>query len=175
MNRTRTAIESLPPYFDRYILKVADDVSIMDAFDDFGTSFLAKHESKLKALEDKVYAPEKWTAKQIIQHLIDTERIFAYRTLRFARRDTTPLPGFDENAFAASANVSHRSMDDLLYEFEIVRNSTKLLFESFGNDEYTAEGAVMGKPISVLAMGFTIIGHPIHHIQVLEERYYPLL
>jgi hypothetical protein len=174
MSLKRSDISELPPYFDRYILKVPD-ISLLDAFDDFGTSYLAKHEEKLKALEDRTYAPDKWTAKQILQHLIDTERIFAYRSLRFARKDKTALPGFDENEFASNAVVSHRSIDDLLYEFEVVRHSSKILFESLEIADYQSEGAVMGKPISVLAMGFTIVGHPIHHIQVLEERYYPLI
>ncbi len=171
---SRSSITELPPYFDRYILKVPD-VRILTALDDFGTPLLHKHANKLKALGNKIYEPGKWTVNQIIQHLIDTERIFAYRTLRFARRDKTILPGFNENNFADSAPASNRAIDDLIHEFDVVRNSTKLLFESFSDEDLEAEGEVMGKPISVFAMGYTIAGHPIHHIEVLEERYYPLL
>jgi hypothetical protein len=171
---TRSSITELPPYFDRYILKVPD-VHLVTALDDFGTPLLIKHIDKFKTLGNRVYEPGKWTVNQIIQHLIDTERIFAYRTLRFARRDKTALPGFDENSFAEAASTSNRSIDDLINEFDVVRHSTKLLFDSFSEEDLAAEGSVMGKPISVLAMGFTIAGHPIHHLQVLEDRYFPLL
>jgi DinB superfamily len=170
----RSNIKQLPKYFDRYINQVPD-FDIIDCFNKFGGDFLRTEQAKFEALGTQVYAVDKWTIRDIIQHLIDTERIFSYRALRFARQDKTPLPGFDENHFADIAKTANRSIEDLISEFEAVRLGTKALFKSLDSSELQNEGNVMANPISVLAMGFTIIGHPIHHLNVIKERYYPLL
>jgi len=120
---------------------------------------------------DYRYAEGKWTIKDILQHLIDAERIFSYRALRFARKDATPLPGFEENDYAATANGSHRSIQELLTEFSAVRTSTLLLYKSFDEEMLKAAGTASGQQVSVRALGFIMVGHAQHHIRVFRERY----
>ncbi len=120
---------------------------------------------------DYRYAEGKWTIKEIIQHLIDAERVFSYRALRFARRDRTPLPGFEEDDYAAAVNAGARHLQSLLTELSIVRESTLALFRSFDQESMLARGNASGKEISVRAIGFVIIGHMRHHRKVFAERY----
>jgi DinB superfamily len=170
----RSDIQQMPEYFDRYINLVADEdiiVALQDSLDYLNTIPL----TKWQMLGDKVYAEGKWTVKDIIQHITDTERIFSYRALRFSRNDTTLLPGFDENLFAANAHANNRALEDLVAELIAVRESTLALYKSFSPEMLCKTGAAFKGPISVLAIGFTAIGHQIHHINILEERYYPLL
>ena len=120
---------------------------------------------------DYQYAEGKWTIKDILQHLIDSERVFAYRALRFARRDFTPLPGFEENDYAEVANGSKRSIRDLLTELAIVREATLCLFRTFSDETLQLKGIASGREMSVRALGFIIIGHQNHHQQIFQERY----
>ncbi len=120
---------------------------------------------------DYRYAEGKWTIKDIIQHLIDAERIFAYRALRFARNDKTALPGFDENDYVDAVQAYNRSLQDLLTELAIVRQATLALYKSFTNEELLRIGTASNNPMSVRALGFTIIGHQNHHQRVFQERY----
>lgn len=117
------------------------------------------------------YEAGKWTPKDILQHLIDTERVFSYRALRFARFDETPLPGYEENDFAASANANLRSIEELIEEYVIARKSTILLFKSFSDIMLESVGVASGASNSVRAIGYVITGHDIHHINVIKERY----
>lgn len=117
------------------------------------------------------YAEGKWTIKDIIQHLIDAERIFAYRALRISRNDKTPLPGFEENDYVDDANANARSIQDLLTEFSAVRHSTLLLFKSFSEEQLKRIGTASNADVSVRAIGFIIIGHQKHHQKVFQERY----
>jgi len=170
----KSKLTQLPDYFDRYI-NLVPNVHLNTALAENGDSFFKDHYDQLIDLGDKVYAPEKWTIKDIIQHIIDTERIFSYRALRLARKDKTPLHGFDENLYAAHANATHRSLDNLTRELELVRQSTIHLFESFTEEDIMNVGICSGLQISVLALGFTIAGHGMHHINVIKERYFALL
>lgn len=120
---------------------------------------------------DYRYAEGKWTIKDILQHIIDSERIFAYRALRFARYDTTPLPGFEEDDFANVANGDNRSIQDLLTELAVVRQATLSLFKSFDEQMLLQMGTASNVPMSVRAIGFVIIGHQNHHQQIYQERY----
>jgi len=120
---------------------------------------------------DYRYAEGKWTIKDIIQHLIDAERIFAYRALRFARNDKNKLPGFEENDYVDEANAIKRSIQELLTELAVVRQATLSLFKSFSNEELLRIGIASNNQMSVRALGFTIIGHQNHHQRVFEERY----
>lgn len=117
------------------------------------------------------YAEGKWTIKDIIQHIIDAERIFAYRALRISRNDSTPLPGFEENDYVDNANANTRSIQGLLTEMATVRESTLLLFKSFTQDQLQLMGVASNHVISVRAIGFLIIGHQKHHQRVFQERY----
>ncbi len=120
---------------------------------------------------DYRYAEGKWTIKDIIQHLIDSERVFSYRALRISRNDQTPLPGFDENEFANHTHSNTRSIQNLLAELSAVRFSTIFLFKSLTEEQLMRMGTVSDNRISVRALGFLIIGHQKHHQQVFDEKY----
>ena len=120
---------------------------------------------------DYRYADGKWTIKDILQHLIDAERIFAYRALRFSRNDQIQLASFDENEYVIEANANRRSIQDLLTELAVVRQSTLSLFRSFSQEELLRNGIASNNPMSVRALGFVIIGHQNHHQRIFEERY----
>ncbi len=120
---------------------------------------------------DYRYADGKWTIKEIIQHIIDTERVFSYRALRISRNDKTPLPGFDENEFALNTNANDRHLQSLLTELSIVRQGTLALFKSFSEEQLKRIGTASDNQISVRAIGFIIIGHLKHHQTVFQEKY----
>ena len=120
---------------------------------------------------DYRYAEGKWTIKEIIQHVIDTERIFAYRALRISRNDTTPLPGFDENEYINNTAANARGIQDLLTEFSAVRHSNIYLFKSFSIEQLERMGIASNAGVSVRAIGFILIGHQKHHQNIFEERY----
>lgn len=117
------------------------------------------------------YAEGKWTIKDIIQHLIDAERVFSYRAMRISRNDKTPLPGFEENDYVDNTNANGRSIQDLLTELSAVRQSTLLLFKSFSEEQFGRIGVASNADVSVRAIGFIIIGHQKHHQKVFQERY----
>lgn len=117
------------------------------------------------------YAEGKWTIKEIIQHIIDTERVFNYRALRFARNDISELSGFDENHYVSNSNANNRDFQDLLEEFSLLRRSTILMYQNFTNEALLLKGNANGKYISVRALGFITSGHLLHHLQVINTRY----
>ena len=117
------------------------------------------------------YAPDKWTIKQMLQHVIDTERIFAYRALAIARKEPASLMGFDENEYAKNATAAHRNWKEMIAEWKTVRQSTNMLFASFTEEDLKQNGTASDSPISVNAIGFIIFGHALHHLHVLKERY----
>jgi uncharacterized damage-inducible protein DinB len=118
------------------------------------------------------YAEGKWSVKEMLQHIIDTERIFGYRALSIARKDTTPLPGFDENTYANASKAGERSLAGLIEELKAVRTSTDLLLKSFTEDDLQQTGITNGHPNTVNAIGYIIFGHILHHKKILEERYF---
>ena len=120
---------------------------------------------------DYRYAEGKWTIKDIIQHLIDCERIFGYRALRFSRNDKTALPGFEENDYVDNTNANERSIQELLTEFSAVRHSTLLFYKSLSEEQLKRIGTASTHQISARALGYVIIGHQKHHQNVFEERY----
>lgn len=120
---------------------------------------------------DYRYAEGKWTIREIITHLTDAERIFAYRALRFARNDKTALPGFEENDYVPESNATHRSIESLLAEYSIVRQATIALLQSLSPDMLLRQGTASNYHISVRALGYTILGHTLHHQQIIRDRY----
>lgn len=120
---------------------------------------------------DHRYAPNKWSIKELLQHMIDTERVFSYRALRISRNDKTPMAGFDENYFAANAPVEHRKFDDLVKEFLLLREATDLMISSFQEHQLNYIGNASNTSISLRALCFIIYGHNLHHLKVLKERY----
>ena len=117
------------------------------------------------------YADGKWTVKQLLQHMIDTERIFSYRAVTFARRDTVSLFGFDENEYANAATAAHRTLIDLKKEFSLLRQSTDLFLLSLTDEDLTQIGMASNHVVTVNAIAFIIFGHNLHHIKILEDRY----
>lgn len=119
------------------------------------------------------YAPGKWSLKDLLQHLSDAERIFAYRCLRIGRGDATPLPGFDENAFAASAGADEHSLVDLLADFQAARQSSLTLFEGLGDRAWDQRGTSNGRELTARCIPYICLGHAAHHLGVIRERYLP--
>lgn len=167
---TKDNITVMPHFFDRYI-NLVPNIDLLDALTEGASLETLLPAQTITDLGDYRYAPNKWTAKDIAQHLIDTERIMAYRALRFARNDRATLPGFDEDNFAKYANASHRSVQGLYEEFAGQRQSTIVLFRSFDEEMLQRTGICFGQTVSVLALGFVLAGHPIHHANVVQERY----
>jgi hypothetical protein len=120
---------------------------------------------------DYAYAPGKWSIKEILQHLIDGERIFTYRALRFARKDETSLPGFDENIYAPASEAGRRKPAELMEEMLTIRKATELLFKSFTPEMLERSGIASNQPVTVNALGFITIGHCYHHFAIVRERY----
>ena len=159
-----------PIYQQRYI-DAAIGESPLDLITNHSTSFIVFINSIPEEKADYCYALGKWTVKQLLQHLIDTERIFSYRALRFSRGEPLPLPGFNENSYASNAPASHRTLSSLKEEFAFVRQSTDILIKSFTEDQLNKNGVASNYVISVNALCFIIFGHIIHHQKILQERY----
>jgi len=167
-------LPGMPPFFDRYINQV-DDIDVLDALTQTATFDRLIGAETLEALGDLRYAPGKWSVKDILQHVIDTERIMSYRAMRIGRNDRTPLPGFDEESFAENTLANQRSIADLYDEYAAVRQSSIQLFRSLDATMLLREGTASDKPISALALGYVLVGHAKHHATVIRERYVPLL
>ena len=171
---TKSDISVMPRYFDRYI-NLADDIELDTVLRDTADFERLLPIEIAEALGNRVYAPGKWMVKDIVQHLIDTERIMSYRAMRFARNDKTALPGFDENLFADTAHANRRPLADLYAEYAFVRQANVALFQSFDDAMLQHTGVCYNTTISVLALGFLLVGHSIHHANIIRERYLPLL
>lgn len=117
------------------------------------------------------YAPGKWTIREVVGHLIDAERVFAYRALTFARGDKGPLPGFDEVAWGNTTNADTRTLKSLLEEFAAVRATTLAMIKGFGPEELGRTGTASGHPVSVRGLVYVMTGHERHHVRILKERY----
>lgn len=157
-------------FYHNYVMNVQED-NVRIAFQQQSSlldSFLASI-SESKA--DHAYAEGKWTVKQLLQHIIDAERIFTHRALWFARRSPSPLSGFDENEYADVADVSKRSVASLADEMRAVRKSSEFLFNSFTDKDLNTSGTANTHAITVNALGFVTLGHFLHHKRILEERY----
>lgn len=170
----KTDIQVVPEYYKKYI-NLADDSDLIDQLPKGGIELFDNSFGIIKSLGLKTYAQGKWSTNQMLEHLIDTERIFQSRSLRFARLDSTELPGYNEDDYALSARSNQIPLEKLMDDYRIVRASSVSLFSNFSNEELMRTGMANGQEISVLAMGFVLIGHPIHHFNVLQERYFPLI
>jgi len=158
------------PYYGKYI-ELVPDGPIVDVL----RAQMAETQKLLRSIPEArgshVYAPGKWTIKEVVGHVTDGERIFAYRALRFARADETALPGFDENHYAPQGRFGSRTLENLADELDIVRRSTVALFEGLPKDAATRMGTASNNPVSVQALAYIIAGHELHHRKILKERY----
>ncbi len=158
-------------YYATYLGKVPAGLSVDEALDD-SVDRLAEWLAQVPpSRADYAYAEGKWTVAQALQHVIDTERVFAYRALTFGRGDAGPLPGFDQDAFVATLGPVTRSLGALLDELELVRAGTRMLFESFDAAALLRRGTMSGSAHSVRAIGYVIAGHCYHHAEVYAQRY----
>jgi uncharacterized damage-inducible protein DinB len=170
MNSNQLPVNEYAGHFSTYI-QAAANVELIEELEICLHDFIKFVQNIPMDKFDYRYAEGKWTIKDIIQHLIDAERIFAYRALRISRNDKTPLPGFEENDYVENTNANGRSIQDLLTEFSAVRQSTILLFKSLTDEQLKRIGIASNNEISVRALGFVTIGHQKHHQKVFQERY----
>ncbi len=157
------------PYYEIYIRLVeADVVTTLEE------QIISTIELFNSIPEDKgsyAYEEGKWTIKEVLGHMIDTERIMAYRALAFARGEKQPIPGFEQDDYVNNANFNQRTLKDLINEFKAVRESNIILFRSFTEEMLNRKGTASGNEITVLALLFIIAGHEKHHINILREKY----
>jgi hypothetical protein len=166
----RPGADEYAPYYERYIARVpAGGVVAVLARQVAGTRALLA--GVPDALADHAYAPGKWTVKEVVGHIVDAERVFAYRALRFARGDATELAGFDENAYVPAGRFGERTLASLAEELESVRQATVRLLAGLPAEAWLRRGVANGQAVSVRALACIIAGHELHHRAILEERY----
>lgn len=160
-----------PSYYTSYFSQLSLTMGLLEELEASHHYFIRFVQDIPMDKHDFRYDTGKWTIKEIIQHLIDSERIFAYRALRFSRNDQTELAGFDEKSYADNSNGNQRHLKDLLMEFSLVRHSTLALFKSFSKEALTRTGKANRFEMSVRALGFMIIAHQEHHKKIFQQRY----
>lgn len=157
-------------YFKNYTNLVIEE----NVFDALKSSY-KEVKSLIKSLDEEqansAYAKNKWTIKELLVHVMDTERIFCERALRFARKDTTELPGFDHDVFVLNSNANQRTLKDILKEYKIIRKSTLALFKNFTPEMLEQGGIANGNKLTVHSIGFIISGHELHHLNVIKAKY----
>jgi hypothetical protein len=168
--RARPDSTEYPQWYAGYVARVPDG-DIVTVLRQGGEELASVLGAVPESMGEHRYAEGKWTVRTLVGHMIDTERIFAYRALRIARGDTTPLPGFEENDYARTAGSDARSVADLVAELLIVRECTVRMFESFPDAAWVRSGTVNNGDVSVRALGYITAGHAKHHLGVLKERY----
>ena len=159
------------PSFAGYVARIAEDEEIVAVLATQLAQVLARLDRVSEARGDYRYAPEKWSVKEVVGHLSDTERVFAYRALRIGRGDATPLPSFDDHAYVAEVRAGDRTLADLAAEWGDVRRASIALFRNLPAAAWQRRGIAGDHPISVRALAYIIAGHVRHHLEVLEARY----
>ena len=157
-------------YYKSYIDK-STDVNIVQGLNKNLDAVVSFYSNIPQEKHDFAYAKGKWTVKDILLHIIDTERIFTYRALRIARQDKTPLAGFEQDDYVVSGQSSSRSLDNILEEYKAVRQASIALYQSFDSNTLEQIGEASGFPISVRAIGYILTGHENHHNQIIIGRY----
>ncbi len=157
-------------FYAKYIA-LATGENISEVIQNHSAAINEFYNSLPESKADYAYALGKWTIKDLLQHLIDAERVFIYRATRFARKDSQGLLGFEENDYAANANVSKRTLQGLKDELTALRKSTDLFLESLDEQQLQQIGSANNNPVSVNAIAFIVFGHLLHHKNIIEERY----
>jgi hypothetical protein len=158
------------PFYKTYIESL-ENVELIDVLTSSSNELISILDNLSEEKFNYSYDIGKWTIKELLQHLIDTERIMSYRALRFSRNDTTILQGFDENIYVENCNANKRNSKELIDEFKAVRTATLLLFNSFDTSMLLKMGNANNSGMSVRALGFMIAGHVLHHLKIIKERY----
>ena len=170
MKSNQLPINEYADFYKSYI-QVLEDVELIEELEICLHEFIKFVQNIPMDKFDYRYEVGKWTIKEIIQHLIDSERVFSYRALRISRNDKTPLSGFNENDYVDNSNGNDRNLQGLLTELAVVRQATLSLFNSFSQEQLTKIGIASNNEVSVRAIGFIIIGHQKHHQKIFAERY----
>ena len=166
----RPDLSTIPTFYHTYVKLVQED-DVNEAL----SSNTEKTVSFLQSIPEEKwsyrYTEGKWSIKELVQHVIDAERIFSYRALCFARKEKNSLPAFDENSYAAASKAGNRSSKDLIDEFTAVRKATEMLFRSFDEEQLQSTGVANNNRVPVIGIGFIIAGHVQHHLNFLQDRY----
>jgi DinB superfamily len=174
MTKTRPAEDEYAPYAKQYVSLVSG-TDILDALAAQLKQTTTLFSGRSERDGDFRYAPDKWTVKEVVGHIADTERIFAYRALRIARGDQTPLAGFEQDDYVRGAHFNIRKMRDLVEEFADVRLASLALFRSLDAEAWVRRGSANNSTVSVRGLAYIIAGHELHHRRLLEERYFPAI
>jgi len=158
------------PYYEKYIAEIAGN-DILNTLYEQRRQMLLLLSGRNESDGEIRYAPEKWSVKEVLGHICDAERVFAYRGLCIARNDRTPLASFDENEYVKNAPFGRQALADLIEDFIAVRRATISLFRGFDEVAWTRRGVASNNPISVRALAHIIAGHELHHRRMLEEKY----
>ena len=165
------APDEFDPFYARYVARVANVTAPVDEL----VAQRARLLNLLSPLSDEQslfrYAPGKWSVKELVGHLADAERIFAYRLLRIGRGDATPLPGFEQDPYVEHGNFGQRTLANLGEELEVVRRSTLILYQHLGEDALGRRGTASGHAVTPRALAWIIAGHELHHVEVLKTKY----
>jgi hypothetical protein len=174
MMKIRPATGDYAPYAEQYVVLVTGD-DILDALitqlKQTATLFSGRSERD----GNFRYAAEKWSVKEVLGHVADTERIFAYRAMRIARGDQTPLAGFEQDDYVRAARFGDRKLADIVEEYEDVRQASLALFRSLDKEAWMRRGVASNNSVTVLALAYLIAGHELHHRKILDERYFPAI
>lgn len=166
----RPGTDEYAPYYERYV-SLVPDASIVPQLETQTPSTLALLRGISEARGDYRYDPDKWTIKEVVGHLADSERVFAYRALRIGRGDTTPLAAFDQDLLVKNANCAHRTLADLVDELAAVRQASIALFRSLDPEALARRGTASENTVTPRALGYIIAGHELHHVKILREKY----
>ena len=158
------------PYYDRYISLVPGN-DILAALDEQRRQMLLLLSGRTEADGDLRYAPDKWSLKEVVGHLNDTERIMSYRALRIARGDATPIEGFEQDDYVRNAPFARRPLEDLIEDYIAVRRATVSLFRNLDEPAWSRRGLANKNEVTVRALAYIIAGHELHHRRILEEKY----
>lgn len=168
MNRPETT--EFAPYYNIYISTVEGN-NVLPVLNGQAAELRSIFDAMPGEKGTFAYAPGKWTLKEALSHIIDGERIFAYRILRISRGDTTPIEGFEQDGYIATSNANNRSFAELLNEFDLQRQSNLILINNISDEASRSMGTASDNPISVRALTYIMAGHVKHHLSVLRERY----
>jgi hypothetical protein len=158
------------PYYGRYIALVGGD-DVVAALEDQPRETLALLSTLSEEQGDYRYAPAKWSVKEVLGHVIDTERVLSYRALRFARNDRTPLASFEQDDYVRAGNFADCRLADLIEEFVCVRRASLWFFRQLSAEAWMRRGIASGNEVSVRAVAYIVAGHELHHRRVLQEKY----
>ena len=158
------------PYYEKYVSLVPDG-DIVSTLSAQGGATLSLLAGISESRADSRYAPDKWSIKELVGHVIDSERIFAYRALRFARNDTTPLSGFEQDDYVLNSAFGELPLTEIAVEFDCLRCATVYMFKALTAEAWLRTGAANGNEVSVRALAHIIAGHELHHVGILRARY----